>query len=330
VNAVMYKPLPFPGGGRLVMASAANQSAGRDRVNVSYADFRSFREASTSFERLEAFSGLPVILGERGNPPDRFRGMRVTAGMFDMIGTHPVTGRGFVAADEKPGAEQAVLIGYGIWKDRYAKDPGVVGRAVRVNEKPAVIVGVMPEGFKFPNNEDLWMAFVPDAAAEKRSNRDFMMVGMLKEGTSISEARADLSVIAKRLEREYPDTNKEHGAAVQTFHEAMNGGPIRLVFTLMMGAVGFVLLIACANVANMLLSRAVERTREVSIRTAMGAGRWQIVGQLLTESILLSAMGGLLGLLLARFGIAAFGKAVVPPRCSHRVLCRSISVDNCR
>jgi hypothetical protein len=241
VNAVLYKPLPFPGGDRLVMVSAANVSANRDTVSVSYAEFRDLRQSSTSFEHLEAFSGFAATLGERGNPPDRFRGMRVTPGMFDMLGTHPIAGRGFVAADEKPGAEQAVLIGYGVWKDRYAKDPGVIGRAVRLNEKPAAIVGVMPEGFKFPNNEDLWTAIIPDSAAEKRSNRDYRMIGMLKEHTSISEARADLGVIYKRLEKEYPDTNKDHSASVQTFHQAMNGGPIRLVFLLMLGAVGFVL-----------------------------------------------------------------------------------------
>ena len=310
VNAVLYKPLPFPGGDRLVMASASNPSSGQDSVQVSYADFRDFRDTSRSFERMEVFSRDAVNLGERGNPPERYRGCRISAGMFDMLGTHPVVGREMQPSDEKAGAEQAILIGYGVWKDRYGKDPSVIGRAVRANERPAVIIGVMPEGFKFPNNEDLWMTIIPDAAAEKRSNRDYRMIGMLKEGVSIAEARADLSMVAKRLERAYPDTNKDYAATIQTFHQAMNGGPIRLVFLLMMGAVGFVLLIACANVANMLLGRAVERTREVSIRTAMGASRGRLVSQLLIESVLLSAMGGLLGLVLARGGISAFGRAV--------------------
>jgi predicted permease len=310
VNAVLYKPLPFPGGDRLVMAWASNRSNGENTMPVSYADYRDFRNESHSFERLELFDGLAVNLGERGNPPQRFRGGRISAGMFDMLDARPVIGRGMTPADEKPGAPQAVLLGYGVWRDRYGKDPGVVGRAVRVNEKPATIIGVMPDGFKFPNNEDLWLAAIPDAAAEKRSTRDYRMIGMLKAGIPISEARADVGAIAKRLEQAYPATNKDHGATVLTFHEAMNGGPIRLVFLLMMGAVGFVLLIACANVANMLLSRAVERTREVSIRTAMGAGRWRLVRQMLIESVLLATLGGLLGLLLARAGVSAFGRAV--------------------
>src|SRR5262245_16200840 len=139
--------------------------------------------------------------------------------------------------------------------------------------------------------------------------RDFRMIGMLKPGVTILAARADFDVIARRLQTEYPDTNKNFGATVQTFHEAMNGGQFRIVFLLMMGAVGFVLLIACSNVANMLLSRAVERTREISIRAAMGASRWHLVRQLLAESVLLSAIGGVLGLLLANAGIRAFTQA---------------------
>jgi predicted permease len=310
VNAVLYKPLPFEGGSRIVMVMASDRSNGRDMIPMSFADYRDFRQGAKTFEGLEAFSGQSVTIGEQGNPPDRYRGARISTGMFDMIGTKPVIGRGFLPADGSPGAQQAVLIGYGVWKDRYGSEPGVIGRAVRVNEKPAVIVGVMPEGFKFPNNEFVWLAMVPDAEAEKRTNRSFNLIGKLKENATIADARAELGVIAKRLEKAYPDSNKDHGVSVVTFHEAMNGGPIRLVFLLMLGAVGFVLLIACANVANMLLSRAVERSREVSIRTAMGASRWQLLRQLLVESIVFSAIGGVLGLGLARFGTSAFGRAV--------------------
>lgn len=310
VNAVLHKPLPFPGGERLVLAWAAHQPAGRNTVGVSYADARDFRQAAGSFERLEAFSRRSFTLGESGNPPERYRGGMVTAGIFEMLRTQPVAGRGFQPSDEKPGAPPVVLLGHGVWKDRYGGDPNIAGRVVRVNEKPATIIGVMPEGFAFPDNEQLWSVVVPEAADEDRSRRAYYMIGLLKPGVTPAQAEADLNVIARRLEKQFPNTHKDHGATVLTFHQAMNGGPIRTIFLLMLGAVGFVLLIACANVANMLLSRAVERTREVSIRTAMGAGRWRIVRQLLVESVLLSAIGGLAGLLLARFGIAAFGSAV--------------------
>jgi predicted permease len=310
VNAVLFKPLPFPGGERLVIVSASQGPGGRNTAPVSYADYKDFRDAAGSFERLEAFNQFPIIMGERGNPPERYRCGRISPGMFDMLQMKPVIGRGMRPEDGKPGAEPVILIGYGVWKDRYGMDPSVVGRAVRANEKPAVIIGVMPEGFKFPNNEDLWMPLIPAAADEKRDQREFRMIGMIKKGESIAAAHADLSVVAKRLENQFPATNKDFGVTVQTFHEAMNAGPIRLVFLLMLGAVGFVLLIACANVANMLLSRAVDRTREVSIRAAMGASRWRLIRQLLIEAILLSAAGGMLGLGLARFGIEGFGRAV--------------------
>ena len=309
VNAALFKPLPFPGGDRLVMAGAANLRANREFFPMSYADVRDMRASAPSFEHLEAFARMSVNIGERGNPPERFRGARVTAGIFRMLSVKPILGRDFEASDERPGAEPVILLGYGPWKDRYGRDPNVVGRQVRANEKTAVIVGVMPEGFKFPNNEDVYMAASPTAEDEDRNDRDFMLVGMMKPGVSPPEAQAALMLTARRLEKDFPKTHKDHTVAVRTFHQAMNGGPIRLVFLLMMGAVGFVLLIACANVANMLLSRSMTRSREISIRAAMGASRWQIIRQLLIESVLLAAMGGVLGLAIAYFGTQAFTKA---------------------
>ncbi|HZO56965.1 MAG TPA: ABC transporter permease [Bryobacteraceae bacterium] len=309
VNAALLKPLPFPGGDRLVMVGAANLPANRDFFPMSYADVRDMRAQAEAFDRLEAFARLGVNIGEHGNPPERFRGARITQGMLQMLSVKPILGRDFQPSDEKPGAEPVILLGYGPWKDRYGRDPNVVGRQVRANEKTAVIVGVLPEGFKFPNNEDVYMAASPTAEDERRDDRDFMLVGMTKPGVSPAEAQAGLMLTAKRLEQQFPKTHKDHTVAVRTFHQAMNGGPIRLVFLLMMGAVGFVLLIACANVANMLLSRAMTRSREVSIRAAMGASRWQIVRQMLVESVVLSAMGGALGLGIAYFGTRAFTNA---------------------
>jgi predicted permease len=310
VNAVLRKPLPFPGGERLVIVRATNPTRGNDLLNVSYADFQDFRKAAGSFERLEAFSGLAVDISEQANPPDRYRGGRITSGMFEMLHVKPVMGRGLLPSDEKPGAAAVLLIGYGVWADRYAKDPNILGRSVRANDKPATIIGVMPKGFKFPNNEDVWIAAVPDAELQKRTTRAFQMIGMLKRGSSLAEARADLSIVAKRLEEEFPDSHKGDGISVETFHQAMNGGGIRLVFLLLLGAVAFVLLIACANVANMLLSKALGRRREMSIRAAIGAGRWMLVRQLLVESIVLSLSGGVLGLALTHFGIRWFSHAV--------------------
>ncbi len=215
-----------------------------------------------------------MSVGESGIPPQRYWGARMSWGMFDMLGTRPVLGRGLQPADEQPGGTPALLIGLRRVEGTVRARPAVIGRAVRINEAPAVIAGVMPEGFKFPDNQDLWMAAIPDPA-DKRSNRQFHMVGMLRKGVAVAQAQNEFDVIARRLESEFPETNKNHGASERTFHDVMNGGTIRLVFLLMIGAVGFVLLIVCANVANMLLGRAVERMREVSIRAAMGASRWR-------------------------------------------------------
>jgi predicted permease len=310
VNAVLFKPLAFPGGERIVLVPATLPAQARESVSVSYPDLRDYRQGASSFERLEAYAGFAVNISESGNPPERYRGVRITSGLFDMLSMQPVLGRVLTPADEKAGAESFMVIGYGVWKDRYGKDPRVIGRAIRANEKIAVIIGVMPDGFKFPNNEDVWMNIVPDEQWEKRDNRALMMTGMLKPGRSLPAAQAELDVVARRLQQQFPDSHKGHGIAVKTFHEMMNGGPIRVMFLLMMGAVGFVLLIACANVANMLLGRALSRRREISIRVAMGASRSRILRQLLVESVLLSLIGGTIGLLLSVSAVDAFAKAV--------------------
>ncbi len=218
-------------------------------------------------------------------------------------------GRGFSANDDKPGAESVALLGHGVWTHRYGGSPDVVGRVVRVNGVPTTIIGVMPEGFKFPSNEELWIPLVPNEQWEKRTQHGLTLFGLLKFGTPIDEARRDLTVIGQRIAAEFPDSNKDLSPSVRTFHETYNGDQIRVIFLMMLGAVGFVLLIACANVANMMLSRAVARSRELSLRAAIGASRWQLIRQMLVESVLLSCIGGFLGLGLTVFGVHAFDLA---------------------
>ena len=309
VNAVLFKPVPIPGGDRIVTVANYKLTKPDERSRVSWPDYLDYRAQNRSFEGLEAVSRDQGTISEPGNPPERFSLARVTPGMFTLIRTPPFLGRGFSPADGQPGAEAVVLLGHGVWKNRYAGSPGVVGRAVRINGAPATIIGVMPEGFKFPTNEDLWMPLVPDAETEKRTNHGLELFALLQPGTAIGAANADLAVIAARLATAHADTNKESGVIVRTFHDTYNDGPIRSVFLMMLGAVGCVLLIACANVANMMLSRAIARSREIAVRAAMGATRRQIVRQLLVESVLLSLLGGLLGLALSVFGVHAFDLA---------------------
>jgi len=309
VNSVLFKPVPIPGGERLVTVMNRDRKEPDRNSGISWADYLTYKQESRAFEGLEAIVFEESVFSEPNNPPERIRGARTTTAIFNLVHTPPVLGRGFTEADGLPGAETFVLIGSRVWHRRYGGDPGIIGRALRLNGKPATIIGVMPEGFRFPDNEDFWRPLVPDEDLEKRTTRRVTLFGLLKPGTTVEEANADLRVISGRLTEEFPDSNKNFEATVRTFHDTYNGGPIRSVFYMMLGAVAFVLLIACANVANMMLSRAIARSREVAVRTAMGASRWKIVRQMLVESMVLSLLGGLLGLAVAALGVHAFDMA---------------------
>jgi putative ABC transport system permease protein len=309
VNAVLFKPIPLPEGTRLVTISNHRLANPGEGDRIAYLDFLEYRGSGGSFEDLEAVSVGQGVMSEAAIPPERYSLGRVSAGLFEMLRTPPRRGRGFTARDDQAGAEAVVLISHRIWQARYA-GAGVVGRAVRVNGRSATIVGVMPEGFRFPVNQDLWMPLVPSEALRDRSNRGLMLFGRLRPKVSIASAQADLAVVGHRLAADFPQTNHDLVPVVRTFNDAFNGGPIRVVFLMMLGAVGLVLLIACANVANLMLSRAIARRGEMAVRTAIGASRWRIVRQVLVESVVLSCAGGVLGLGLTLAGTQAFARAV--------------------
>ncbi len=309
VNAALFKPVPVPGGERLVAIRNTNAAEGQNGMQVSYPDFREFRAQMSSLEHLEAALREDAVISEKGNPPSAYNTNLITAGMFDMLHIQPILGRGFARDDEKPGAPAVALLGYSVWKDRYGGAADVIGRVVRINSKPTTIIGVMPEGFRFPNNQELWMPLVPTAALENRSNRRLELVGLRQPGVTIEQARTDFEQIAHRLATAHPKENKDVGVRVETFHDRYNGGPIKNVFVMMLAAVGLVLLIACSNVANMMLSRAMSRQREISVRIALGASRWQVIRQLLIESLILSVTGGAVGFGLALAGVHAFNLA---------------------
>ena len=312
VNAVLFKPVPLPGGERLVTVTARSLTDPKQGLRISFPDFRDYRAQQRVFDGLEAAGSSRAVLSEDGSPPEQYDLGRVSAGLFGLVRTPPLLGRGFNPEDEKPGAPGVVLISHEVWQQRYGGAAGVVGRTVRLNGLPATIVGVMPAGFHFPAVENVWVPLVPNADMERRANRWLMLFALLKPGVSVARADGELAVIGARLAREYPDSDKDIGPRVLTFRDTFNGDQIRTVFLTMLGAVGFVLLIACANVANMMLSRAVARRREFSLRAALGASRWRLVRQLLVECILLSSLGGLLGLGLSALGVHAFDVATQP------------------
>jgi predicted permease len=306
INAVLLKPLPVPNGERVVSIRNRNLSMNDDGQRMSYPEFRDYRAQATSFQSLQASSDEEGVLSERTNAPQSYQMEHTTSGLFTMLQVRPILGRGFLPADDKPGAESVLLLGYSIWQDRYNSAANVIGRVVRVNGKPATIIGVMPPKFKFPTVVDMWMPLVPTTELEQRTNRSLQVFGLLKSSISIAQASAEMNGIAGRLARQYPETNKDLTVSVATFQDRYNGGPIRMIFLLMLAAVGFVLLVACANVSNMMLSRGLARQREMSIRTALGGTRWRVMRQLLIESLLLSVLGGLVGLALAALGIHWF------------------------
>jgi len=309
VNAVLIRGLPINDPDR-VMVVGTRDARLRDR-GMSYLDFEDYRRATRTFSGLAAFSGSIMNVSDEGRTPERFQGPFISAPAFKLIGQRPQLGRDFLPEDDRPGAPAVVILGNGIWKNRYGSDPSIIGRSIKINDIVSTVIGVMPEGFKFPNNADLWLplAHMPRLAEQKRDNRNVEAFGKLADGVTRAQAQSEMNTIAGQLRHDYPDTNKDVTASVMTFNERQNGGPIRLVFLSLMGAVAFVLLIACANVANLLLARSATRAREMSVRISLGATRWRIVRQLLVESVLLSMVSGLFGLALASVGVRLFDAA---------------------
>jgi len=309
VNAVLIRGLPFDDPDR-IMAVGTRDARNRDR-GMSYPDFEDYRAANRTLSALAAYSGQTMNVSDEGRAPERFQGPYVSANAFRLIGQQPLLGRDFRPEEDRPGAAAVVILGNGVWKNRYGSDPSVVGRTIKVNDVPSTVIGVMPEGFKFPINADLWVPLVqmPRLTEQKRDARNLEVFGRLADRVTLPQAQSEFTTIATRLAHDYPATNKDITARVMTFNDRVNGGQIRLIFLSLMGAVAFVLLIACANVANLLLARSATRSREMSVRVSLGASRWRIVRQLLVESVVLSIIGGLLGLALAFAGVRLFDAA---------------------
>jgi putative ABC transport system permease protein len=307
VNAVLIRGLPFADAHRMMAIDSRDPVRDRN-MGASYLDFKDWRAQTRAFTSLSAYTGATMNVSDEGRTPERFSGALMSANAFSLIGQVPVIGRNFLPEDDRPGATAVVMLGNGIWKSRYGSDPGVVGRTIRVNDVPSVVIGVMPEDFRFPFNTDLWqpLSTIHDLETQKRNSRGFQVMGRLAPGATIAQAQAEMQTIGQRLAKDYPDTNKNVQPRVRSFNESVNGGPIKAIFLSLMGAVAFVLLIACANVANLLLARSAHRAREIAVRVSLGATRWRIVRQLLIESVLLALISGGLGLALSIFGVRWF------------------------
>ncbi|HUF47329.1 MAG TPA: ABC transporter permease [Vicinamibacterales bacterium] len=308
VNAVLIRGLPFPDSHELFIVEGQTRNG---RIGVSYADLQDWRAASRTFAGLAGVANTSFNISDDRGAPEQARGSRLTANAFGVLGQRPLHGRDFLPGDEARGAAPVVMLGYRLWTNRYGADPSVVGRTVRLNGEPTTIVGVMPENMMFPTNAELWTAFAPTEVEERRSWRGLMAFGRIRADVSRAAAQAEMNAIAAQLAAAHPEVEPVVSATeVQTFNDRFNGGEIRVVFLALLGAVGFVLLIVCANVANLLLSRSVRRAREMAVRFALGATRWRVIRQLLAESVLLGVLGGVFGLLIAMVGVRLFDAAV--------------------
>ena len=322
VNSVLLRPLPFANSEQLMNVWETDSVRGSVRGAASYPNFVDWREQNHVFEHISTYHNNDFIMTGRGEST-RLQGAVVNADLFPLLGVTPVIGRGFLPAEDNPGeAGRVVVLSQSLFQKRFNSDPNVVNQSMVLDGKNYTIVGVMPGAFQFPVQNDpveLWTTVALDREGkepitEERGAHYMDVIARLKPGVSKEQAQAEMTAISARLEQQYPDKNLHRSTRVQPTLEALVGD-VRPALLILLGAVGFVLLIACANVANLLLARAMSRHKEMAIRSALGASRMRVVRQLLTESVLLSLAGGILGLVLAVWWsdlLVALGKENIP------------------
>ena len=326
INAMLLRPFPFPHLDRIVAIWETVPKRNENYLNPAPANFRDWSEQSSQFSQLAAFRGWGANL-TGGTAPEHVEGSQVTAGFFPLLGISPHLGRQIGSADFQNGVAPVVVVSHGFWQQHLAADPGIVGRQLLLNGEKFTVIGVASSEFDFPTGAKVWTPLdLSGPANEDRANHSLTVFGRLKDGVSMSQAQATLDTIAVHLGQQYPKTNASHGVSVRNMVEDLTFGSKQFLMMLM-GAAAFVLLLACANVANLQLARASGRQKEIALRAALGASRWQVGRQLLVESVLLALLGSAAALLLSAWGLNLLRRSLPPFIVEHVAGLKHLQLD---
>src|SRR5215204_906907 len=313
ITCGILRELPVDQPDRLMHVAVTVRTAGDDYLRIPVADIAALREQQRSFQPLAAYEDVSIHLGDAQHRAERLSSAMVTASLFSVLRASPLIGRTLSADDERPGAPPVAVLGHTLWKSRYASDRGIIGQTIRVNGTPTTVVGVMPDGFGFPAKEQLWTPLALDATRVRRAGDDapaYNVIARLRDGVTREAAGSEIATIGRRLAIADPKAHEGRALAVRPFYDEMVPQDARIIFRSMLLVVSFVLLIACANVANLLLARAVSRSREIAVRMALGASSRELVRQLLVVSLAIAVPGGVLGLALAWVGVTMFNSTL--------------------